>query len=171
MSKESASVGAEPGNSFLSLLETHERLTELFLDHQLALLDLDIALAIERLNRFDVELRDHMRIEEELLLPIYERAGRVQGGPIEFYTGEHKRMLEFLARFGDRLEFLKKGPANLKREVIELFDDQALFKHLMEHHDMREENILYPTLDRVTGAEERRRLLKRCSIAESARMV
>jgi hemerythrin-like domain-containing protein len=72
-------------------------------------------------------------------------------------------MLEFLDRFTERLGRLKQDPTNLKREIIELFDEQALFKHLMQHHDMREENILYPTLDKVTSEEERWELLSKCS--------
>ena len=148
--------------SFLDLLEIHKGLNELFLLHQEALLALDVELALVRLRQFERELRAHMRIEEDLLLPIYVRAGRIQGGPIEFYTGEHKRMLEFLARFIGRLEELSANPANLERGIIELFDEQAQFKKLMQHHDMREQNILYPTLDNVTGAEERGDLLRRC---------
>lgn len=149
--------------SFLLLLGLHERITEMFLVHQEALLALDVELALSRLKRFESELRDHMRVEEDLLLPVYARAGRIQGGPLEFYTGEHKRMIEFLERFTERLERLKQDPTNLKREIIELFDEQALFKHLMQHHDMREENILYPTLDKVTTEEERWDLLSKCS--------
>jgi hemerythrin superfamily protein len=37
-----------------------------------------------------------------------------------------------------------------------------MFKHLVEHHDLREQNILYPTLDRLTTEAERRDLLGRC---------
>jgi len=37
-------------------------------------------------------------------------------------------------------------------------------KHLLTHHDQREANILYPALDRVTSAAERRALLAACGI-------
>jgi len=148
--------------SFLSLLEVHERLDEIFLLHQEALLALDVEHALATLRGFERELRAHMGVEEDLLLPVYVRAGRIQGGPIEFYTGEHKKMLKFLVRFTERLDELKHNPANLTRAIIELFDEEAQFKQLMQHHDMRERNILYPTLDRVTSEEERRQLLHRC---------
>jgi hypothetical protein len=85
--------------SFLSLLKIHEHLNEMLLLHQEALLALDVELALARLKQFERQLRAHMRVEEDLLLPVYVRAGRIQGGPVEFYTGEHKRMLEFLVRF------------------------------------------------------------------------
>ena len=148
--------------SFVSLLEIHEHLNEMLLLHQEALLALDVGLALTKLEVFERELYDHIRVEEELLLPVYARAGRIPGGALEFYTGEHKKLLEFLARFKARLEELREGVRDLKRGIIELFDEQARFKQLMQHHDMREQNILYPALDKVTGDEERRELLNRC---------
>ncbi|MBI3950741.1 MAG: hemerythrin domain-containing protein [Acidobacteria bacterium] len=153
-------VGVAPP-SFLSLLKTHQRLDELFLSHQEALLMLDVGLALERLLEFERELLVHMRYEEDWLLPVYERAGRIPGGQVEFFTGEHKKMLLFLTRFKEALRQLETNPPDLMRQIIKLFDDQALFKHLVEHHDLREQNILYPTLDQVTDEDERRELLSR----------
>jgi hemerythrin-like domain-containing protein len=155
-------------STFLSLLEIHERLDELFASHQEALLALDVELAQASLKQFELDLRAHMRIEEDLLLPIYARAGRIKGGPPEFYTGEHKKMLEFLARFNKQLEALGEAPADLKRGIIDLFDQEAVFKQLMQHHDMREQNLLYPTLDKVTSEAEREALLAQCRTTASA---
>jgi len=146
--------------SFLSLLELHEQLDELFYQHQEALLKLDVSLALERFDVYERRLREHIRHEEERLLPVYERAGRIEGGAVVFFTGEHKRMLEFLTRIRARVEDLIAKPANLEREIISLFDQQAMFKQLVEHHDQRERNILYPTLDKVTDENERRLLLE-----------
>jgi iron-sulfur cluster repair protein YtfE (RIC family) len=152
--------------SFLSLVDVHERLDELFLLHQEALLAIDVPLAAERLLIFEREILAHMRVEEELLLPIYQRAGRVLHGPIELYTGEHKRMVEFLAKFKLALSSMQPTPADLERRIIKLFDHQALFKSLVEHHGSREEQLLYPILDRVTSEEEREELLKRSMTME-----
>ncbi|HWQ33330.1 MAG TPA: hemerythrin domain-containing protein [Blastocatellia bacterium] len=152
--------------SFSSLLAVHEQLNELFLQHQEALLRSDIETAQQRLREYERELLAHMQVEEELLLPVYERAGRIAGGPVEFFTGEHRRMREFLQRFAAALEAMKeamkKDPAELSRRIIRLFDEEATCKQLAEHHDARERNIFFPALDRVTGEEERSELLKRC---------
>jgi hemerythrin-like domain-containing protein len=145
--------------SFLPILKVHDHLNELFLLHQEALLALDISLAQQRLKDFEDELLAHMRMEEDILLPVYQRAGRIPGGPVEFFTGEHKRMLEAIDRIKASLSQLIKNQSDLKREIIKLFDAEAFFKGLVEHHDSREENILYPTLDKVTDEEERRELL------------
>jgi hemerythrin-like domain-containing protein len=153
--------------SFARLLKIHECLNELFLLHQESLLRLDLESAAERLRIYERELRAHMRVEEDLLMPVYERAGKIAGGPPEFFVGEHRRMLEFLARFAATLDELKEESGDTARRVIRLFDEEATFKSLCDHHDMRERNIFFPALDRVTGEAERRELIGRCFAANS----
>jgi|RhiMethySRZTD1v2_1073278.scaffolds.fasta_scaffold18934_8 hemerythrin-like domain-containing protein len=153
--------------SFAKLLKIHECLNELFLLHQESLLRLDLESAAERLRVYERELRAHMRVEEDLLMPVYERAGKIAGGPPEFFIGEHRRMLEFLARFAATLDELKGESGDPARRVIRLFDEEATFKSLCEHHDMRERNIFFPALDRVTDEAERRELIGRCFAANS----
>jgi hemerythrin-like domain-containing protein len=147
--------------SFLELMHTHELLDALFARHQEALLGSDIDQARELLRRYERELNAHMRVEEDLLLPVYERAGRVAGGPPEFYTGEHQRMREFVGRFHESLDELALNPPEAPQRVIALLDQQAIYKHLVEHHDLREQNLLYPILDRVTADSERAELMAR----------
>jgi iron-sulfur cluster repair protein YtfE (RIC family) len=153
--------------SFAELLKIHGRLNDLFLLHQEALLRLDLKLAAERLRIYDRELRAHMRIEEDMLMPVYERAGKIAGGPPEFFIGEHRRMLEFLARFATTLDELNGEGGDPARRVIRLFDEEAMFKNLCDHHDMREGAIFFPALDRVTDEAERRELICRCLAANS----
>lgn len=153
---------AEREPSFLALLRVHERLNELFLQHQEALLEQDIPHAREQLVTYERELRAHMAVEEDVLLPVYARAGAIPGGPIELFLGEHRKMREFLERFRTTLAELEAHPTDLRRRIIHLFDEQTMFKHLVEHHDLREANILYPALDRVTTDAERRELVRRC---------
>lgn len=150
--------------SFVSLLDIHQVLKELFLQHQEALLDGDLARAEERLAEFERRLLHHIREEEELLLPVYARAGVIPGGPPVLFTGEHQRMQELLAGFKQALSSLEQNPDSRKRGILWLLDRQATFKNLMEHHDLRETNILYPALDQVTTVAERRDILARCGV-------
>lgn len=152
-----------PPSSFLALLETHEHLNELFLLHQEALLAQDIPLAAELLKQVSEGQREHIRVEEEILLPVYARAGKIPGGDPKFYINEHRKMIRILDHFEEMLpRLMDEGPGTMRRRVIELFDEGYWFKRLLEHHDEREESILYPVLDRVTTEEERRELLERC---------
>lgn len=148
--------------SFLKLLKVHEYLDELFLQHQEELLKLDVERALQLLKEYEHELHLHMQLEEELLLPVYERAGQIPGGPPIFFTGEHRRMREFVSRFEITLRAMVEDPMNLRRRVIALFDEEATFKSLCQHHDQRERNILYPALDRVSTETELRELTERC---------
>src|SRR5215510_306317 len=109
----------------------------------------------------------HMRVEEDLLTPVYELAGKIAGGPPEFFIGEHRRMLEYPARFAATLDDLKGKGGDPARRVIRLLDEEATFKSLCEHHDMRERNIFFPALDRVADEAERRELIGRCFAANS----
>ncbi len=150
--------------SFSALLELHEGLAETFFRHQEALMLCDIDRAIEELKRHEANLFAHIQDEEELLLPIYQaRTGKIPGGPLELFTGEHKKMKMFIGEFYETLSSLGAAePSGLRRSIIALFDRQFMYKHLSEHHDLREKNILYPWLDRITSDEERRRLLGKC---------
>lgn len=143
----------------------HEELNELFLAHQDALLALDLQLADARLDNYVRSLLRHMAFEEEYLIPVYVRAGTVPGGPVEFFTGEHARMREFLGRFRDAIADLRSnfgGDASaLRRRVIALFDAEAAYKSLVEHHHMREGNLFFPALEGAVTQQEKKRLLKR----------
>lgn len=147
---------------FVSLLDIHKVLKEVFLQHQEALLDGNLVRAKERLAEFERRLLHHIWEEETLLLPVYERTGAIPGGPLVLFTGEHKRMQELLAGFKQTLSSLEQDPDSRKRGILWLLDRQATFKNLMDHHDQRETNILYPALDRVTSEAERREILSRC---------
>jgi len=153
---------AEPA-SFLSLLDIHDRIEEIFLVHQEALLDLDIPLAAASLRRFGEALRHHIQVEEDILLPIYQQAPPPPGGATELFRGEHRKLCEFLDRFEQLLALMQDRPADLKRRILHLYDLQASFKNLMEHHDLREKNIFYPTLDAITSRREREALLPVCA--------
>jgi hemerythrin-like domain-containing protein len=147
--------------SFLVLMDLHRELEEAFLRHQEALLALNVAEALRRLTAYEQALLEHMRHEEEGLIPVYAaRAERIRGGPVELFLGEHRKMREFLESLTEDLERMRGlGGTELRRAVIALFDREAMYKHLVEHHDRREQNILYPELDRITSEGERAALL------------
>lgn len=152
------------GRSFLDLLEFHRQLDEVFFRHQEALLASDVDRAVRILCVYEEALLDHMEDEESCLLPIYQqRATAVPGGPVELFLGEHRKMREFVKEFRAALAAMKTQAGRaLTRAVVQLLDREFMFKHLVAHHDLREKNVLYPWLDRITTEEERPSLLKQC---------
>jgi hemerythrin-like domain-containing protein len=150
--------------SFVKLVEVHQWLDQLFLAHQTSLLSLELDTARAGLNHYQRELHCHIDDEEKRLIPIYQaRTNHVPGGAVELFTGEHEKLKNFLVEFDETLQRLR--PTNnlaLKHQIIQLFDRQAIFKGLTEHHHAREQNILFPWLDRITSTEEKISLLAQC---------
>ena len=145
------------GKSFLELLEIHTSLLAMFGSHQEALVSGDLEEARSLLERFDSEIREHIRREDVTLIPVFEeRAGAIAGGDPELFRAEHRKIEGYLDEIGPATESLESGDA---RALIELLEREYLLKQLLMHHDLREKNILYPELDRVTNEAERARLI------------
>jgi hemerythrin-like domain-containing protein len=151
--------------SFIKLGKVHEWLDGLFLAHQTALLSSDLNEARRCLDFYEANLLLHIKDEEELLIPTYgARASDIPGGAVEFFTGEHKKILGFIAEFHKMLKPLRsQKKLQLKHGIIQLLDREAMYKGLLQHHHSREHNVLYPWLDWLTTEAEREKLLEQCS--------
>ena len=151
--------------SFSLLAEVHRWLNQLFLDHQLALLSLDLPAASAYLERYESNLKLHIDDEESALIPLYDaRTDNVPGGAVELFTGEHDKLTGFIAEFHQTLLAITgKSDRDLRLDIIKLFDREAICKGLVEHHHAREHNILFPWLDKITSENERTDLLANCA--------
>jgi len=153
--------------SFNELLELHQRLDELFLEHQRGLIRLDLDRAESALDEYAAALLAHMRDEETLMLPLYsERVNAPVGGTVEIFLGEHEKLRTFLELFKEEVAKIR-AMGDIERGVLFLIDSQHLFKRLLVHHDNRETKMLYPLLDEVTTDEERQKMfasLKRAPV-------
>ncbi len=104
-------------------------------------------------REFTRGLRRHIGLEEELLFPEFERlAGMTaDAGPTAVMRHEHRQIEDFLLTL-ERTIGLPDGEAEQARESLHrvLFD-----------HNVKEEEVLYPTTDRLLGDAERRALVER----------
>jgi len=151
--------------SFSDLLSVHQRLDDLFLEHQRALMRLDLISAAALLNEYENQLMAHIRDEEYLMIPLYQqRAAAPIGAAAEIFLGEHEKLRQFLGLFKEEIEKIKTSD-DIERGALFLIDSQHLFKRLLVHHDTRERKMLYPLLDEVTTERERKRLFDRLALA------
>lgn len=149
--------------SLLNLLEVHAALHEQFAVHRDFVVGLEFDRALAELEKFEKDLRLHMRAEEDYLLPLYkERVGHVPGGDPDFFTLEHENILRNLEVAKQSLRRLVASPSAGRRQAHEFLNEEGILRHLIDHHDLREKNILYPRLDAVISKEERESLLLRC---------
>ena len=136
-----------------AMMAVHERLDARFLAQQRALLDRDFVRAAAWLDTYRSLLLLHMADEEQHVLPCYgSHGGDASDAPVRLFLGEHARMREFVDRFTAALAVLQQQPDDAR--LLALFDQQATYKNLLLHHDLRERNALYPRLEQWASAAE-----------------
>ena len=147
--------------SMMVVMERHSHLDALFLEHQTAVLDRDLASARGALEAYALALDAHMAEEEAHVLPLYRaRVPEQPGAQTQMFLDEHARirlLLADLVKKGDALAAAADRPD--PKSVLGFLDQETQFKNYMDHHDRRERAFLYPGLDGVTTPEEREALL------------
>ena len=96
------------------------------------------------LERAVVELRWHIFIEEELLFPPLRAAGLT--GPVLVMLREHAQMWPILDTLDQALR------DDVDQGTLGTACHQLLI--LLQHHNPKEEKILYPQVDRVVGVDD-----------------
>lgn len=162
MIQKNAIHNTKDQTSFSALLDTHRHLEELFYNHQEALLDLDVSRALQVLLQFETEMKKHIELEEEHLMPVYKKTEFSKGGAPEIFINEHKKLVSLLSDLRKNLEILISRPCVEKKNIIEILDSETMFKKVFSHHDKREEALFFPALDSATSPDERRKLLDLC---------
>lgn len=134
----------------------HARLYNLFEDHS-AELDVDnVMLASIRFDEFQAGLLRHIKMEEEVLIPAYEKKTEITMGPTHIMRVEHQEIQGFLKKMVDLLNEAKIEGLS-KREAIKELGNQI--HEYLKLHIQKEEGILYPSSDQVIQGKEREELI------------
>jgi hemerythrin-like domain-containing protein len=98
-------------------------------------------------------LRRHIGLEEELLFPEFERLAGMSphAGPTAVMRHEHRRIEGFLATLERTI-----GEAGAQAD-----EARAGLLGVLVGHNVKEEQVLYPTADRLLGDSARRALVAR----------
>jgi DUF438 domain-containing protein len=97
------------------------------------------------LDDFRTALETHFQTEEEALFPAFETATGMTGGPTQMMRFEHVQMRSLIEQM----------VAALQAEDADGFAGAAeTLLVLMQQHNMKEENILYPMCDRSLAGQE-----------------
>lgn len=134
----------------------HDRLDTLFRGAHECLHTDDWTEAERLFSEFRTGLERHIRMEEEVLFPAFEQAtGLAHGGPPEVMRVEHRQIRQGLEEIHQLLTLAQQGtpPAGLAHA-------EAALQELLEAHNDKEENILYPWTDRMTDERGRNDLVR-----------
>ena len=107
----------------------------------------DWSAATSAFERFQAQMKAHFAAEEDLLFPAFEAAAGSGSGPTRVMRLEHEQMRPLLAQ-------LEAACAARDGEGYAGAAETLLI--LMQQHNMKEENILYPMCDQALGAEAER---------------
>jgi hemerythrin-like domain-containing protein len=103
-------------------------------------------------------IKYHMDAESDFLLPLYEKyiSPIPAGGAVELFIHEHHKINRYLDEFTGI--YVDLGKESL--DLVRLFDLHYKFKHLLDHHHLREDTFLFRLLDRILPEEEKKEVLK-----------
>lgn len=134
----------------------HAWLDDLLLRHLEAMTALNLPTAKAVWQQFADALLRHAQAEDEVALPVYERLGEFpQGGHPSLFAAEHKGIERMLKSLTQRIDTLSPTDPTLRRKIVVGLDRYMLFRHLIEHHTLREQNIFYPLLDERSDTSEK----------------
>ncbi len=99
--------------------------------------------ALPAWERFNSSMLEHFSNEEEVLFPAFEeRTGNTQG-PTQVMRMEHKQMRSLL-------DGLEQAVSNRYSEQVLGVADTIML--MIQQHNMKEEQILYPMIDQAVDA-------------------
>ena len=105
------------------------------------------AAAAPAFERFHAQMQAHFAAEEDLLFPAFEAATGMSAGPTKMMRYEHEQMRALLAQLAAACAAHdSEGYAGAAETLL----------MLMQQHNMKEENILYPMCEQALGAEAER---------------
>ena len=125
----------------------HRHCDNLFVAAEDAVQRGDWAAAATSFARFHGQMNAHFEAEEGLLFPAFEAATGMSEGPTRMMRYEHEQMRSLLSQ-------LEATCAAHDAEGYAGAAETLLM--LMQQHNMKEENILYPMCTQALGAEAER---------------
>ena len=111
----------------------------------------DFAAAAQLFEAFAEGLSRHIAFEEGLLFPAFERETGMgtEAGPTAVMREEHRQI-------GELLEEIARG---MREPAASIDDSRRTLAWVLEEHNRKEEQVLYPMTDQALGSERAERLV------------
>ncbi len=126
------------------MTDDHRHCDDLFADAEQAIAGKNLPAAMAAFTHFRSALLAHFDCEENTLFPTFEAKTGMRMGPTQVMRMEHSQMRALL---DDAFAALERGHAD---DYLGLADTLLI---MMQQHNMKEENILYPMCDQHLAAE------------------
>ena len=128
------------------LATDHSRCDELFADMEAKAME-SLESAIDKCNEFIQETERHFQMEERVMFLEFETKTGMTQGPTAMMRHEHTQMRALMAQMRDALEAGDKD---------KFFGTTETLMILLQQHNMKEEQMLYPMAQQHLSAESGR---------------
>jgi hemerythrin-like domain-containing protein len=122
----------------------HRACDDLFASAESAVAQNDWDSARDLFARFQAAMTRHLAMEEEVLFPAFEARTGMSEGPTQVMRMEHAQMRGLMD------DMAGAAAAGNQNGFLGLSETLNM---LMQQHNLKEENMLYPMSDRVLGGE------------------
>lgn len=132
-------------NSLSSVLvQDHQACDEIFAETEHAIERADYTVARATYGRFREAIERHMNVEETILFPKFEDKTGERFGPTEVMRREHEMMRDLLT---------KMDAALAQQQAAQYIGLSETLLVLLQQHNIKEENILYPMIEQILEPE------------------
>ena len=130
-------------SSYMS--DDHHRCDELFAAAEAAVEGGDWSSAMVAHRRFIEGMQHHFAMEEEVLFPAFEEASGSTMGPTVVMRHEHEQMRQLFGEMDQAVE---------EQQADDYLGASETLLILMQQHNAKEEQILYPMTDQMLEAQQ-----------------
>jgi len=127
------------------LTEEHRKCDSVYAEVEKAVNEENWEKAKEFFEKFKEKTLLHFKKEEDILFPEFEQKTGIVMGPTQVMRMEHNQARELLKRMEEALE------RRNKEEFLSLGESLMI---LIQQHNMKEEQILYPMSDQNLNSDE-----------------
>lgn len=120
------------------MTRNHRHCDQYLVEAENALQNNDWQTTSQQSKAFIAEMENHLTTEEEVLFPAFEAKTGMTQGPTQVMRAEHQQMRALFSRLND---------AVTAQSVNDFLGNSESLMVLMQQHNMKEENILYPMCD------------------------
>ncbi|MCP4127141.1 MAG: hemerythrin domain-containing protein [Gammaproteobacteria bacterium] len=120
----------------------HRRCDLIFAEAEASVSDSNWDAGTKQFNEFHTAMEHHFSMEEGVLFPTFEEASGMTMGPTQMMRMEHTQMRQL---FSDMAQAVEKQDRDAYLGLSETL------MMIMQQHNMKEEQMLYPMTDRTFG--------------------
>ncbi len=124
--------------------DDHRACDRHYAEAEAALIAKDATKAAEAFGRFAQATLHHFDREEKELFPAFEQRTGMMGGPTQMMRYEHQQLRSLL-------ESMRLALAENRTDDFYGIGESMMI--MLQQHNMKEEQMLYPMIDRVLGTD------------------